>query len=308
MRKIFITTTSFASYSKTPIELLEKKNLQIAINTHGRKLSPQEVPRMLKEYDAVIAGTETYSKETLKQLPNLQVISRLGIGLDNIDRIQAKKQNIQIHKTQTTPAPAVAELTLGLILDVFRRISIQNSELKSGIWNKKMGELLSGKTLGIVGLGTIGKKLVEITQGLNLKYLAFDVQRNKLFAEKYGVHYADFEELLQYSDIISIHLNLSTETHHLIDFNTFNKMKKNVVLINTSRGEIIDEKSLIKALDKKLIYGAGLDVFENEPYDGPLLKYDNVILTPHIGAYAKEIRIQMENEAVQNLINGLNDE
>jgi D-3-phosphoglycerate dehydrogenase len=287
------------------VVLLEKNNLQIEMNTEGRKLAPEEVPLVLKKYDAVIAGTETYSKETLKQLPNLKIISRLGVGLDNIDMEQAKIQNIQIYKTQTTPAPAVAELTLGLILNALRKISFQNSQLKSGTWKKNMGELLSGKTLGIIGLGTIGKKLVDITKGFNLQYLAFDLQKDESFAKKYNVRYADLENLLQNSDIISIHLNLSAETYHFIDYSAFKKMKRNAVLINTSRGEIINEKSLLKALDEKLIQGAGLDVFENEPYDGLLLNYNNITLTPHIGAYAKEIRMQMELEAVQNLIKGL---
>jgi D-3-phosphoglycerate dehydrogenase len=305
LRKIFITTTSFATFSREPLELLEKHDILIELNKEGRKLTRQETPLYLKEYDAVIAGTETYSKETLKQLPNLKVISRLGVGLDNIDMEQAKKQNIKILITQTTPAPAVAELTLGLMLDVLRKISLQNSELKSGRWKKNMGELLFGKTLGIIGLGAIGKKLVKITAGLNFKYLAYDIQKDESFAEKYGIYYCDFEKLLQNSDIVSIHLNLSAETHHLIDYSAFKKMERNAVLINTSRGEIIDEKSLIRALDEKLIQGAGLDVYSHEPYNGPLTNIDNVVLTPHIGAYAKEIRTQMELEAAENLIKGL---
>ena len=308
MKKVFITTSSFATFSTEPLDLLAKNGIFFEMNSKGRKLTSKEVTTSLFRYDGVIAGTEKYAKETLKKLTNLKVISRLGVGLDNIDIEQAKKQNIQIYKTQTSPAPAVAELTLGLILDVLRKISLQNNWLKSGKWKKNMGKLLCNKTLGIIGLGTIGKKLVGITKGLNLQYLAYDIQKNESFAKKSDVHYTLFEELLQNSDIISIHLNLTDETHHLIDYSAFKKMKRNAVLVNTSRGEIIDEKSLMKALDEKLIQGAGLDVFEDEPYHGPLLKYDNVTLTPHIGSYAKEIRMKMELEVAQNLIKGLKND
>ena len=290
------------------MDLLEMNDLQIEMNTEGRKLSAQEVLSLLGQCDGVIAGTETYSKETLKQLTNLTVISRLGVGLDNIDIDQAKTQNIQILKTKITPAPAVAELTLSLILDLLRKISEQNHQLKNGIWKKQMGSLLFGKTLGIIGLGAIGKNLVELTQGFRLKYLAHDIKQDKKFMEKYNVKYCQLDELFSGSDVVTIHLNLSEETNNIIYTDSLKKMKQNAILINTSRGEIINETALLEALDKELIAGAGLDVYREEPYNGSLLQYDNVITTPHIGAYAKEIRVKMELEAAQNLIKGLNNE
>jgi len=171
-----------------------------------------------------------------------------------------------------------------------------------------LGELFSGKTLGIVGLGTIGKQLVKLLKGFNLNIIAYDLHQDEIFAKEHDIQYNEFEILLNKSDIVSIHLNLTDDTNKLFDFNILKKMKRNAILVNTSRGEIINEEDLIKALNEKLIQGAGLDVFENEPYNGSLINYDNVILTPHIGAYAKEIRMQMELEATQNLIMGLKDE
>ena len=141
MKKIFISTSSFADFSKEPLELLEKNNIQFVLNNKGRKLSLEETSSILKKYDAVIAGTETYSKEILQKMPHLKVISRLGVGIDNIDLINAKQKGIKIYKTQTTPAPAVAELVLGLMLDLARKISHQNNTLKSGTWKKEMENL-----------------------------------------------------------------------------------------------------------------------------------------------------------------------
>ena len=258
----------------------------------------------LQGHDGVIAGTELYSEEILSQLPNLKVISRLGVGLDNIDLEFAKSMGLKVYKSTTTPALAVVELTLGLILDLLRKINIQNTQLKSGVWKKQMGELFTGKTLGIVGMGNIGKQLVKLLSGFNLNIITHDLYRDKLFAKEHNIQYVELADLLKQSDILSLHLNLTADTNKLFDYNIFKKMKRNAILINASRGEIIHEADLIKALDEKLIQGVGLDVFENEPYNGPLVNYENVIITPHIGSYAKEIRIQMELEASNNLVEG----
>ena len=286
------------------MEVLKNKGINVELNKKGRKLTSKEVIDILQDYDGVIAGTELYTKEILRQIPNIKVISRLGVGMDNIDLEFAKLMDIKVYKSKTTPALSVVELTLGLILDLLRKINQQNNQLKTGVWNKQMGELLTNKTLGVVGMGNIGKQLVKILKGFNLNIIAHDLNQDEPFAKEYNIQYTELDLLLQKSDIISIHLNLTDETNRLFDYNTFKKMKKNAILINASRGEIINEADLIKALDAKLIQGVGLDVFENEPYNGPLVNYDNVILTPHIGAYAKEIRMKMELEAAENLIKG----
>jgi D-3-phosphoglycerate dehydrogenase len=201
----------------------------------------------------------------------------------------------------------VVELVSGLMIDVSRKISQSNQLLKNGTWQKQMGNLMHGKTLGIIGLGTIGKTLVELVKGFNFNILAFDLKQDGQFAKEHGVNYCELDTLLSQSDIISIHLNLTDETNQLMNEKQISKMKKNSILINTSRGEIIDEKALYKALKDEKILGAGLDVFKDEPYSGSLTELNNVILTPHIGSYAKEIRIQMEIEAAENLIRGLNE-
>lgn len=305
---ILIATSTFGEFASKPVTLLKSLGYNIIFNEGNRKLTEHEVRNLLGNVDGVIAGTEPYTKSVIDHAKELKVISRLGVGLDNIDFECAKEKNIEVYKTQTTPAPAVAELTLGLILDLLRKISFHSSQMKIGIWKKNMGLLLAGKTLGIIGLGTIGKKLVELTQGFGLMYFATDINQDSEFSRHNNVEYRDLENLLERSDVVSIHMSLSPNARSLIDYSAIQKMKSEAIIINTSRGEVIDESGLVRALDEKIIAGAGLDVFQEEPYSGTLLNYNNVITTPHIGAYAKEIRIQMELEAAENLIKGLEND
>lgn len=308
MKRIFIATSSFAQDSDEPLEMFNKYGYDVSMNKSNRKMNNDEITKNIKECEGVIAGTEEYSKSLLDQATNLKAISRLGVGMDNIDLEYAKKLRIQVYKTKTNPSLAVSELTLSLILDILRKVSLHDSRLKAGIWQKTMGSLLSGKILGIIGLGNIGKQLVRLTMGFDLTYLAHDTNVDEDFAVKNNVKYCELDELLAQSDILSIHLNLTYDTKNLINFDAFRKMKPGAILINTSRGGVINEKSLIQALDSKLIAGAGLDVFQKEPYSGSLLEYENVVTTPHIGAYARELRMQMELEAAENLISGLVNE
>ena len=306
-KKILIAPTTFSQFSLRPIEYIEKAGFQIIKNNKERKLSFQELKEMLDQAVGVIAGTEEYSKEILSQNNSLKVISRLGVGLDNIDMEFVKEKKIKIFSTQSKPDLSVAELVMGLILDLARNISYCDSKLKSGFWEKRMGYLVQGKTLGLIGLGSVGKALVRISSGFNFNIIAFDKEIDQDYVDKYNVNYSSLETLLKKSDIVSIHLSLNDFTNSLINSEKIALMKTNSILINTSRGEIVDEGALYNALVNKNIAGAGIDVFENEPYNGPLCKLDNALLTPHIGAYAKEARIKMEFEASKNLIRGLNE-
>lgn len=287
------------------MDQLRSNNSKVILNSKGRKLDKNEISNIIADIDGVIAGTELYDEEVLNLAEKLKVISRVGIGLDNIDLNYAQEKGINVFKTKTTPALAVAELTLGHILVLLRKISIHNSNMKSAIWVKQMGSLLRGKTVGIIGLGTIGKELVKITSGMQLEYLAFDIVKDNEFAELYNLNYCDLSDLLENSDIISIHLSMDEKCREMIGLKELQKMKNSSILINTSRGEVVNEQDLEVAIRDKIIAGAGLDVFHEEPYHGPLTAYDNVILTPHIGSYAREIRKAMEIEAVQNLLTGL---
>ena len=304
MKKIFISTSSFGEYSSQPINLLESNGFTLELNKKRQKLDKNECLKFYHQYDGIIAGTELFDKEVLESAKKLKVISRVGVGIDNIDLKYSSKKGIKIFKSKTPPSLAVSELVLGLIIDLLRKVSLQNNQLKSGNWNKLMGSLLSGKTLGIIGFGNIGKSLIKITQGFNLDYLVFDIIKDKKFSGLKNLNYCGLNDLLKNSDIISIHLSMAKDNHEIISKEEFDLMKRDAILINTSRGEIIDEKALLYALSNKMIGGVGLDVYQNEPYYGPIKKFDNVILTPHIGSYAKEIRIAMEMEAAENLLVG----
>jgi len=305
LKKVFISTTSFAQFSKEPLEILKSNGFNFELNEYGRKMGKSDCLEIYSKYDGIVAGTEIFDKQVLDSAENLKVISRVGVGLDNIDIEYAKQRGIKIYRSKTEPSLAVAELVLGLILDLTRKISLHNKEMKSGTWHKKMGSLLSGKTLGIIGLGNIGKTLVKITHGLSLNILAYDIIRDQQFAEDNNIKYCDLEYLLQSSDIISIHSNYNANNENMISNDQFSLMKDSAIFINTSRGELVNEKDLYETLKQKKIAGAGIDVFKEEPYSGNLTILENIIVTPHIAAYGKEVRIKMEMEAVTHLIEGL---
>lgn len=304
MSEIFLASPSFGQYSFRPKNILEEYNFTLRGNSLGRKLLPEEIVDLAYNADGIIAGTESYSEDVINKLPNLKVISRLGVGLDNIDLKIADKKGIKVFITNS-PAPAVAELILGLMLDIKRRISNQNQNLKEGKWEKKMGSLLQGNTLGIIGLGTVGKALIRLVQGFDFIVLAYDQVKDEKFQREYNVQYTELNTLLKESDIVSLNINLTDQTKYLINKTRLKLMKSDSVLINTSRGEIVDELALYTVLKNGKLAGAGLDVFEQEPYSGLFTELENVVLTPHIGSYAKEVRVQMEIEAAQNLIKGL---
>ena len=238
-------------------------------------------------------------------MPNLKVISRLGVGTDNINLDFSYSKGIKIFTTKTRPSDAVAELVLALILNYYRKINISHAYLRKGVWKKLSGPLLKNKNIGIVGLGHIGKQLALLLSGFNCNLLAYDKNQDKEFANKNNIHFVDIDELIKQSDIISLHLDLNKNTRFFINKEKLEQMKSNCLLVNASRGEIIDENALYQSLVNNKIMGACLDVFNNEPYNGPLLELDNVLLTPHIGSYANEIRIKMELAATKNLIKGL---
>ena len=233
-------------------------------------------------------------------MPELKVISRCGAGLDNVDLEKAKELDIKVFSTPYGPTLAVAELTLGLMLDLLRKITTMDRELRTGVWKKQMGSLLTGKKVGILGCGRIGQKVAELLATLGVQIAYYDI-----CSFEGGILLMSKNELLSWADIITLHCSANEDGKPVIGESELNLMKDNSWLINASRGGLVDENALYSALNEGKLAGAALDVFDNEPYEGPLRSLDNVILTPHIGSYAKEGRIQMEKDAVQNLINGL---
>ena len=303
--KLLISTSSFGEYDDAPVKKLKNAGFEIELNPHGRTLKKEECVKLLNDKVGLIAGVEPLNRDVLQTAKHLKVISRCGAGMDNVDREAAKKLGIRVYNTPDAPTQAVAELALGLIFGLLRNISKNDREIRKGIWNKEMGNLLSGKTIGIVGLGRIGRKLLELLNPFKLKVIACEPFPENKFVKQNNIRLMPLEELLHEADVVSLHIPYNNETKNLIDMGKLSLMKKSAILINASRGGIIVESDLEKALLDGVIKGAALDVFDKEPYNGPLKNLENIILTSHIGSYARESRIQMEMEAVDNLIKGL---
>ena len=301
--KIAITTTSFGKHDRSPLDRLKKAKIKYIINPYGRKLTKEEVVDMAKGVVGIIAGTEPLNKWALCNLPGLKVISRCGAGTDNVNLETTKRLGIKVFNTPYGPTLAVAELTVGLILDLMRKISQMDRELRAGTWEKRMGNLLHGKKIGIVGFGRIGQKVAELLLPFGVEIGYCDVRE---ISCNLPCSAQELETILAWADIIAMHLSTPKESGPIIRKLEIQLMKRGAWLVNATRGGIVDEEALYSALKEGHLAGAALDVFDKEPYNGPLNTLKNVILTPHIGSYALEARVAMERQSVENLIQGLN--
>jgi len=303
--KVLISSRSFGKINYEPIDALTNAGFEVVVNPYNKKLNENELIELIGDAVGLIAGTEQITENVLNHAKALKVISRYGVGMDNIDLDAAKSRGIEVYNTPNAPAKAVAELTLSLILNLMRRIPESSKRMKNGIWQPQMGHSLYGKTLGIIGLGRIGKELVKLVQPFNVDIFAYEKYPDDDFIASHNIRLGSLEDVLSQSDAVSIHLPLMEETRSIISAKELSLMKHNSVLINTARGGLLDEDALISVLKEGTIAGAALDAFENEPYTGELLNLDNVLLTPHIGTYTEETRTIMEMETVENLIKAL---
>ncbi|EAI2873410.1 TPA: phosphoglycerate dehydrogenase [Campylobacter jejuni] len=300
--KVFVSTHPFGKTSIIPLELLSKNGFEVRVNEHGRKITSQELAEDIKDAEVLIAGTEKITEEVLKNAPNLKLISRVGIGLDGVDFELCHKYNIKVAYTPDAPTIAVAELCVGLILDLIRKISFTDVNLKQGNWNRHMGMLLYGKTIGIVGMGRIGKSLIKLLSSFNVSFKVCEPNPDFAFLKMYNIELVDKVRLLKESDVISLNLPLKKDTIDFLSSDDLKTMRKHAVLVNTARGGIVNENDLYMALKNGVIAGAAVDVFEEEPYGGKLRELDNVVLTCHMGASTIESRTDMEIQAVEEAI------
>lgn len=301
--KIAITTTSFAEFDNQPLQLLKDSGFEPVLNPYGRKLTGDEVVELAADAVGLIAGTEPLNRTVLEKLPLLKVISRCGVGMDNVDFEAAVQLNIKVFNTPFGPTLAVAELTIGLILDLLRKVTMMDREMRAGVWKKRMGNLLNGKSVGIIGFGRIGQKTGKLLKAFGCEISYYDSVRIEGFKDS-RIKRLEMDELLRESDIVTIHVSGKYEKP-LLSAKEIEMMKRGAWLVNVARGGVVDEKALFNALKDGRLAGAALDVFEKEPYGGPLKELDNVMLTPHIGSYAKEARVEMEMQVVKNLVEGL---
>jgi len=302
---VLISTSTFGEVSRAPLELLEAKGHTVTLNPHKRQLKEDEAIALLQDVDALVAGTEKLNAGVLAKAPRLKVISRVGTGTDNVDLGAAKERGIPVFNTPDAHVDAVAELVLGGTLAVLRKLGESDRSIRKGEWKKPMGSLLREKTVGIVGLGRIGRALVKLLRPFDVKLLAVDPHLDGAFCDEYGVRPTWIEELVEKSDVITLNLAFSSGAKNLLSADLITKLKPSAVIVNCARGGILDEAALAAFLRAHPEAGAYLDTFDVEPYKGPLAELDNVLLSAHIGSYAKEARIRMEMDAVENLLRGL---
>lgn len=304
--KVLITPRSFASTSKRPLEMLEEKGYDIVKNETGKPLNNREMSVLIKDVDGIIVGIDDLNGEIINQASKLKVISKYGVGVDNIDIEAATARGIAVTNTPAANNDAVADLAFGLMLALARRIPEADRETKAGNWKKIIGISVWRKKLGVIGLGKIGRQVVKRARGFEMDILGYDVYQDEDFASEYGVKYVSLETLLKESDYITIHTPLNDATRGLIGSKELEMMKEDAFLINTSRGGIIDERALYEALKSNKIKGAALDAYEKEPpEDSPLKELYNIIMTSHNGAYTEEAIANMGIQAAQNLIDVL---
>ena len=307
--KIFVTR----KIPEPGLELL-RKEFDVEVNPYNRVLSKREIINGLEDKDGLLCLlTDTIDKEIIYSEPKLKMISNYAVGFDNIDVKAATEMRIPVSNTPGILTDTTAEMAWALLFSVARRIVEGDNFTRSGKFkgwtpDLMLGQDISNKILGIIGAGRIGTAFALKSKGFNLKVLYVDDFINEILENELGAKKVALPVLLKESDFISLHVSLNDSTHHIINEQTLQKMKKNAILINTSRGPVIDEKALIKALKKEWIFGAGLDVYENEPeISTELKKINNVVLQPHSASATFETRTKMALIAAENMIAGLKE-
>ena len=303
MPKALITTVPFADKDPLPITLLEESGIDYLINPIGRKLTECELADMISDFDVLIAGTEPVTARVMASGKNLKLISRVGVGLDSVDLISAKKRGLHVSYTPDAPAPAVAELTLGMMLTRLRHVHVASSQLHDGLWRRYFGRRISEITIGIIGAGRIGRGVIERLSCFSpYKVLVNDIKGQIDFSSMPWVQFATKEEVYSQADLISLHVPLTAQTKNMITYGHLKSFKEDAIIINTSRGGIINELDLARVLNEGHLTGAAIDVFEQEPYDGELRDIERCLLTSHMGSMSVDCRTRMEVEATKEAV------
>lgn len=297
--KVLIGTSSFAQADKAPLALMEREGIEVVPNPFKRKLTKDELTSLLRrDITGIIAGLETLDREVIA-VSALKVISRCGSGMSNVDVDAAADKGVLVYRTPDAPTNAVAELTIGALLSLLRGIPRMSHALRDRRWEKHLGVELAGRTFVVVGFGRIGRKVARLAAAFDCHVLAVDPFLEGVVD---GVPVITMDEALAKADIMGFHASGEQE---LMGEAEFARLKKGCYLLNSGRGGLVNEQALAKALDQGTVAGAWLDTFVDEPYQGPLCDYPQVVLTPHVGSYSVEGRLRMEMEAAQNLIDGL---
>lgn len=296
MPKIKTGTTTFGKASDAPLRLLAEHGCEVELNPYGRKMTKQETLDFLKDADGLLAGLEPLDREVLESCKNrLKAIARVGVGMDNVDQDSAREFGIAVSNTPDEPAAAVAEMTVGAMLALGRCIPAMNNELHAGKWNKKVAFSLKGATVLVVGYGRIGQAVAKIFELMGSKVLVYDPAHPEISVKS-------LEAGLKEANIVTLH---ASGKNRIIEKKHLDLLPDGAYLLNAARGGMVDEDAVLEALKSGKLAGCWLDVFQNEPYSGPLADQPNALLTPHVSSYTSVCREEMEMSAARNLLRDL---
>ena len=304
--KVLVTPRSYGKTDPTVFEMLQEAGLDVVRNDTGNIFTKEQMLEKIADCDGVIVGVDPLDKDVLAAAPKLKAIAKYGTGVDNIDLEAAKERGIKVSVTAGANSDAVADCAFGMLIAMARKLTQIDDECRKKNWKKITTKDVSGATLGVVGMGAIGKLMIRRAQGFDMKVLAYDPFWDGAFAEKYGVIRAELNEIFEQADFISLHVPLIPSTREMVGAEQLKMMKKDAVLINCARGELIDEEALLDALEQGEIGGAALDVFVKEPPEDPRwYTLNNVLLGSHCAASTKGASLNMGRMATANLIRDL---
>lgn len=299
--RIAISTSSFAALDATPLQMLALAGVEAVPNPYGRRLTESEAIGHLKDVDGLLAGVEPLTRRVLESAPTLRAIARVGIGMANVDLEAAREQGIKVSNTPKGPTTAVAEMTVTALLALCRNLVPTNAALHAGRWQKSIGMGLEGLKVLSIGYGRIGRRVHDLLKGFGTIALVYDPYLDSATL-KQGETQVSLAEGLPQADVITIH---AAGNQTILRPDEFAQIQNGALLLNSARGELVDEGALIDALESGKIKSAWLDVFREEPYSGKLLEYDQVLLTPHVATYTRQCRLSMETAAVRNVLRDL---
>ena len=308
INKLTVGVTTVA-FSKNKALITQLKNMgfkNVIINDDGKRFTKNELISILSKCDVAIVGLDKIDKSILSQTPKLKVISKYGVGLDNINFDDCKKHGVNVLYSQGINKRSVSEMTLGFILGLARNLIVTSNLLKNGTWKKDGGILLSGKTVGIIGVGNIGKDLISLLKPFNCEILVNDIVEQKTFYIENNLTEVSKEFIFKNADFITVHVPFNGTTKNIINKKSLSTMKSSSFIINTARAGIVNQEDLKWALQNKIIAGAAIDVYDKEPpKDNDILLLPNLINTPHIGGNAKEAVEAMGVSAIDNILKWL---
>ena len=307
MHRVLVTARMFGNTSDKAYDIFKTKGIEVAPNPYkGKGLSEDQLIELIPGVHGLLTGVDEVSEKFIQATDDLKVISKFGAGVDNIDISAATDKGIVVTRAPGTNSDSVADMAFALLFAAARKVVYAYDRIRSGEWPLMLSTELWSKTLGIIGIGQIGKRVALRAKGFNMKVLASEIAPDEDFFNEQGIELVDLSRLLEESDFITIHTPLTDETRNLIDRKEFEKMKPTAFLVNTARGGIVNEDALYDALISGTIAGAAFDVLEEEPpRNRKLIGLDNFIVTPHISAFTKEAIGNMERLSAQNIIDVL---